>query len=125
MMLMPWVALSSLGFAVFVLGAYLDYLGVAAVGAVLIIGLGASVAVDDLETTTGEEIERDYSVVELNQSGQNGSENVTVVTSVTKHQTTATVAPLRTFGETGPFALGGLQMLTGAVLFSRRLEEEI
>jgi hypothetical protein len=113
-LLVPFVALSTLGFAVFVLGNILDYTGVAAVGAVVVIAVGGAVALTDLETATGETVEREYTTVN----------NETVVASTTSTTTYQTVAPLREFGDAGPLSLGALQMLVGGLLFARRLEEE-
>jgi hypothetical protein len=121
MLLIPYVALTSLGFVIFVLGAYFDYLGVSAVGAVLIIGVGASVAVGDLETQTGVSVDRNVTTVQVNQNGT--IVNETVVDAVEKSENYETVAPIRDFGESGPFAVGGLQMVVGGLLFSRRLNE--
>jgi len=122
MLLIPYIALSLVGFAFFVLGAWLDYLGVAAVGAVIFIGVGASVAVADLETKTGETVDRNITFVQVEQ--ENGTTvNETVVDSVERRDEYERVAPLREFGDSGPFALGAFQMLTGALLLSRRLNE--
>jgi hypothetical protein len=48
----------------------------------------------------------------------------TVVESTTSATTYETVAPLREFGNAGPLSLGGLQMLVGGLLLTRRLNEE-
>jgi hypothetical protein len=125
-LLIPYVALSLTGFAFFVLGAHYDYLGVAAVGAVLFIAIGATVAVDDLEAATGEKIvERNITTENVTVDfSTDTQEERTVVDSVTKHKEYQTIAPLREFGgQTGPFALGGLQMLVGGLLLTRRLNE--
>jgi hypothetical protein len=121
MLLLPYVALSLVGFAFFVLGAWLDYLGVAAVGAVIFIGVGATVAVGDLETQTGASVDRNVTTVAVNQNGT--IINETVVDGVERTKQFETVAPLRRFGEGGPFALGAFQMVAGAVLLGRRLNE--
>jgi hypothetical protein len=121
MLLLSYAVLSLVGFGFFVLGAWLDYLGVAAVGAVLFIGVGGAVAVDDLETQTGVDVERNVTTVPVNQNGT--IVNETVVDAVNRTRQYETVAPLREFGDSGPFALGAIQMLAGAVLFSRRLNE--
>jgi len=113
-LLIPFVALSTLGFGLFLLGSMLDYTGVAAVGAVLVIAVGGAVALTDLETATGETVEREYTTVN----------SETVVASTTSTTTYETVAPLREFGDAGPLSLGGLQMLVGGLLLTRRLNEE-
>jgi hypothetical protein len=121
MLLLPWVALTLVAFLVFVLGAFFDYLGVATVGATLLIAVGAGVAVDDLETQTGVDIERNVTTVPVNQNGT--IVNETVVDGVQRTPQYETVAIIREFGDTGPLAVGGLQMLVGGLLFSRRLDD--
>lgn len=126
MLLLPYTALSLAGFAFFVLGAHYNYLGVAAVGAVIFIGVGATVAVDDLEAATGEKIvERNITTHNITTDfSTDTKESRTVVDNVTTQTQYRTIAPLREFGgSTGPFALGGLQMVVGGLLLTRQLNE--
>jgi len=46
--------LSTVGFAAFILGHVYGYQGIAAIGGILILGVGAAAMVDGLETQTGE-----------------------------------------------------------------------
>jgi hypothetical protein len=113
-LLTPFALLTAFGLGLFLLGSILDYTGIAAVGAVVVIAVGGGVAVTGLNTVTGETVDRQYTTVN----------NQTVVDSTTSTQTTETVAPLREFGDSGPLSLGGLQMAVGGLLFARRLNDE-
>jgi len=112
-LLVPFVALSTLGFALFLIGHELGYTGVAAIGAVLIIAIGGGVAISDLEVKTGEHVEKTYKTVD----------NSAVVDTVNRTNQYSTVRPIRRFGAAGQLGLGAMQMLVGGVLFSRHLDE--
>lgn len=47
--------LTLLGFVAWILGTIWNYQGIAAIGAVLIVGVGAAAMIDGLETQTGEQ----------------------------------------------------------------------
>jgi hypothetical protein len=113
-LLLPFLALSGLGFGLFTMGHFLEFTGVAAVGAVLIIALGGGVALSDLEHKTGEVVTKTY-------TNSNGSEVVDTVERTNRYDT---IRPIRRFGASGQLGLGAMQMLVGGLLFSRRLNQE-
>jgi len=112
-LLLPFVALSLLGFGIWLLGSFFDYTGIAAIGAVMIIALGGAVVLTDLVVKTGETVEKNYTDV-------NGT---TVVANETRTFQYEPVSLITEFGETGQLSLGGLQMLVGGLLMSRKLNE--
>lgn len=114
MLLWPFVVLTSFGLVVFLLGAFNDYTGIAAIGAVLIIAVGGGVALTDLETRTDKNISRTY--------GQAGNEPVLMNSTASwEHEE---VALIETFGgPTGHLSFGGIQMLIGGLLLIHILNE--
>jgi hypothetical protein len=114
MLLTSFVALTSLGFVLWAAGHFSEYTGVAAIGAVLVIAVGGGVVLTDLHVKTGETVDRSYTTVN----------NSTVVDTVSRSNVYERVVLLDELGgQAGPLSLGGLLMLTGAVLMMRRLEE--
>jgi len=114
MLLIPYLVLTTLGGAAFLLGATLGYEGIASIGAVIVIITGGAVVLSDLETQTGQTIERDFETID----------NETVAVNETVSYQYETIAVLQEFGgTTGYFGFGALQMLAGAVLMTRYLSE--
>lgn len=114
MLLIPFVVLTLLGMGLWVLGASNDYTGIATIGAVLVIGVGGAVTLTDLQTETGERIERDYQTIN----------NSTVAVNETVTPTYDTVALVEEFGgSAGHLGLGGLMMIVGALLFTHTIEK--
>lgn len=71
MILATSVFLSAFGFAAWALGHFWDYQGIAAIGAVLVIGVGAAAMVDGLETQSGTvETQLDANTTEVEQQYQ-------------------------------------------------------
>lgn len=103
-------ALTALGFAVWIVGMLLGYQGVAVLGGVLVLGVGAQVTVDPagLEVRAGETVEKNYETVG----------NETVVANTTSTVTTESV-PLPT-----RLPLGVLLMLLGGTGVLRGLDPE-
>ncbi len=92
-------ALTTLGFATWILGSIFEYHGVATVGAVIIVGVGAMVSNEGLEVKTGEV--------------QNQIDNSTTEVE-NQYQPISTPAHL---------SLGVIVMLLGGTLFLRALNE--
>lgn len=114
MLLIPFVTLTTFGFATWLLGHYFEYTGIASIGAVLIIAVGGAVALTDLRVQTGETVENEYEVVE----------NETVIANQTVSHTYETVTVSRELGGIGgPLSIGGLVMIIGGVLMTRHLDE--
>jgi len=89
--------LSSIGFAAFVLGHIFDYQGIAAIGGILILGVGAAAMVDGLETQSGE------------------------VEEQLDNSTTRTDYEYQSIGVTTSFPLGLVVTLLGAAMTGRVL----
>jgi len=110
MILTVLVALSTLGFAFWIAGYLLEWRGVAVIGATMILGGGAMVAINGLEYKTGET----STVTETNTTT---IENDTVVIpeeTQVKHQYEQVSTPAR-------LPLGGLIMVAAALMFVRSI----
>lgn len=112
-LLLPFAVLSVLGFGIWLLGSFFEYTGIAAIGAVIIIALGGAVVLTDLSVRTGVTVEKNHTVVD----------GETVVANETRTFEYQPVGIISEFGETGQLSLGGLQMLVGGLLMSRKLNE--
>jgi len=114
--------LSALGFVTFLVGHLYSYQGIATIGAVLIVGLGAGVMVGGLEVESGQQR------VEMANTTTDGERvdvtaNTTNISSVS--QTDATVVVETTYepiGTTSSFPLGVVLTLLGGVMTMRTLE---
>lgn len=114
MLLVPFVTLSTLGFATWLLGHYFQYTGIASIGAVLLIAIGGGVAMTDLQVKTGETVDKEYDTVN----------NETVVVNQTTTNEYETLTVLNQFGGVGgPLSLGGLLMILGGLLMTHHLNE--
>jgi len=106
--------LSILGLIAWVLGHVYSYQGIAALGAVLMVGVGGAVMVGGLETPAGEEH------VEIS----NSTTNLTAADTETTNTTTTT--QVRTvyepIGTTSSFPTGLVLTLLGGVMTMRALE---
>lgn len=91
--------LSALGFLAWILGSFFDYTGVAVIGGVIVVGIGAAAMTDGLQHETG-------------QIETNVSENETEVT--TQYDDVETPAN---------FPLGPVIMILGAMMVIRALDE--
>lgn len=114
MLLATFAVLITLGLAVWYVGHTFRYLGVAAIGAAVIIVAGSAVALTGLAVRTGETRVMDYTTVN----------NTTVANSTTisyEYQTTS-LADVLGAGVLGSLGFGGLVMLLGVVLFSQSLQ---
>lgn len=99
--------LTALGFAAWILGTWADYTGIAAIGAVIIVGVGAGVMVDGLQLETGQTEHYEY----------NTSGNDTVRTNTTiERQYEEVTMPAN-------FPPGLLFVLLGAAGLLRALDE--
>jgi len=68
MLLIPAVALTVVGLAIWVAGIQMGYQGIATVGAVLVVGVGISVMTGDLERRAGsveEQVSSDKTVISV------------------------------------------------------------
>lgn len=129
-----YLVLTGLGVGLFLLGHLLDFTGVAAIGATIVLAVGGAVILSGLMVQTGVEVTREYRVVNesspdavYNQTA-NSSEVVAmngtdyVVTNVTREPVLAQNAVTATLGDdAGPLTIGGLQMLVGGLLLSQHL----
>lgn len=91
--------LSAIGFAAFVVGNVLDWTGVATIGAVLILGVGAAITTQGLSYASGERVE---------QISNNTTEKVTTYQQADFPQR---------------LSVGFLVMLLGGMLVIRQLED--
>lgn len=105
MLLKIAVVITALGFTTWILGAVFEYRGMAALGAVLVVGVGAMITVGGLEHRDGEKRVYTYE----NESNET-VKNETVVEP-----------RYSTFEPAERWPLGPLWMLVGAVAFFRAL----
>jgi len=71
MLLIPAVALTIVGLAVWVVGLQMGYQGIATIGAVLVVGVGVSVLTGDLERRAGtveEQVSSEKTVISVQTS---------------------------------------------------------
>jgi len=112
-LLLPFVALSVLGFGIWMIGSFFQYTGIAAIGAVLVIALGGAVVLTDLKVKTGVSVDNEHTVVD----------GETVVDNSTRTFQYQTVSLIDEFGAAGHLSLGGLVMLVGGLLMTHSLNE--
>ena len=119
MLLTTAAFLSILGFLAWVLGHVYSYQGIATLGAVLVVGVGAAVMVGGLETPVGEER---VETTEVNTTELTTSDgNVTNVTGA--ETTTAEVTTVyEPIGTTSSFPTGLVLTLLGGVMTLRAVE---
>ena len=109
MLLAPFFVLTGLGFGAWLLGHYFGFTGIAAIGAVVVIGVGGAVVLSGLLVQTGEVVERDYTTI----NNSTVETNTTVSFSYEQH------ALAQQLG--GSVNLGGLQMIAGGLLLIQHL----
>lgn len=120
MLLSAAASIVTLGLAVWVIGHYFSYTGVALIGAVLILAAGSGIALTDLEQPAGQTVVKDYD--ERNLSASNGSDLVN--NRSVYRTTTRTISMTDQFGPLfGQLGLGGLLMLLSATLSAQSLQE--
>jgi hypothetical protein len=107
-----WVALSTAGLVTFVLGHLLNFHGVAAIGAVVVMLVGGEVILGDLQIKDGERIERNYTEV-------NGT---AVATEETVNNTYAQHSWTERFASDNAIGLGIMQLLVGVLLFYQQMQ---
>jgi len=124
-LLTSYLALTAAGLAFFALGKWAEYTGVAVIGAVLILAVGGAVALGGIQVKDGESVDRDVETIELVK--ENGSTvNETVVRNVSRTNEYRDVEVLSVLDSgTTTLGLGGLHLLLGGVLISRKLEDDI
>lgn len=130
MLLTTFIAFSALGFGIWLLGHLLyarersgTLIAIASIGAVIIMATGGAVALGDVHQQTGKVIERDYQEV-ANQTNENRSEIVYVNNRSNVSYTYERVSMTDQFGAAfGQLGLGALEMIVGALLMIRDLEE--
>jgi hypothetical protein len=116
MLLATTALLVAIGFIAWFIGEFFGYKGIGAIGAVLIIGVGAAIVLTGLEYRSGVEKQFAYQTI-------NNSTVVDNTTSTVQYETTDVGAA---FGATflASLGIGGLLMLLGAVLLSQQLITE-
>lgn len=106
-----------LGLAVWLIGQFFRYKGVAIIGAGIIIIAGSAIALTGVEIRTGETRTYSYKTV--------GNQPVRDIQNVTYDFETRTLAAILNIGVLGSLGIGGLVMLLGAVLMSQTLAEDL
>lgn len=118
-MILPVAAfLSALGLGAWVIGHYHSYFGIAVIGAVLVVGVGAGVMLGGLEvhTATAETIDRNATTV-INDTTTDTTENLTATATAQRTQQYQSVNTQTTF------PLGVLITLLGGTMTLRALDE--
>lgn len=118
MLLTSFAILSTIGGALWLLGHYFEFHGVAVIGAVLILLVGGAAAMTDVTVRDGEVVDRDYT--EFNTSDGN-STVVQNQTEITYQQ--RPVAVTRSIGSIESYTLGALTMIAGALLLVQDLNK--
>jgi len=113
MLLTTYVLLSAFGAAIWLLGHWFEFSGVATIGAVIVIAAGGSGMIADISVRDGEYINNEHTVVN----------NSTVVDNTTIQQTEREIALGQVYSPLTSFTLGGLTMLVGALLLIQHLNE--
>jgi len=127
-LLTAFLAFSAFGFGIWLIGHLFRinggsqvFIGVAAIGAIIVMITGGTVALTDVQVTTGEVIEKNYDEHNFSVSNQDDAfvNNRTVVERTTKR-----VSITDQFGSAfGQLGLGGLELIVGALLLMADLEE--
>lgn len=111
MILTMYLALTGVGVGFWIIGHFMNFTGLAAIGAVLVLAVGGTVVATGLFVQSGEHVERTYT----NKSG-------TIVVNQTETTREYRENSLtREFGDAGPLSFGGLQMLAGGLLLTQHL----
>jgi len=118
-------ALTSLGFVTWILGSIFEYHGIASIGAVILVGVGAMVSNGGLEVKTGEiEMQSDNTTANVSIDHEEIN-NSTVATAETRAQNTSGTTIIRNKYEpvSTPthLSLGVILMLLGGTMFLRSL----
>jgi len=126
-LLTAFLAFSGFGFGVWLIGHLFRanggsqvFIGVAAIGAIIVMVTGGAVALTDVTVVTGEVVEKQYAEHDFG-TGQDFAyvNNQTVVERTTKR-----VSITDQFGASfGQLGLGGLELIVGALLLMADLEE--
>lgn len=130
MLLVPFLAFTGLGFGIWLLGHLLyarersgTLIAIAMIGAAIVMATGGAVALTDVEYRTGQVITNDYEEV-ANVTDANDSEIVYVNNQSRVSYERSRVSITDEFGAAfGQLGLGGFQMIVGALLMIRDLEE--
>lgn len=116
MLLWSFVLLSAFGGAMWLLGHYFEYHGVAVIGAVIIIAVGGAAAITDVAVRDGHVIEKDYRDFNTSDDSTDPVNNKTEL-SYTKQEVSVT----QSIGSLESYALGALTMIAGALLLVQDL----
>lgn len=115
MLLVSFALLSVFSVGVWLLGAYFEYAGIAAIGATLLIATGGAVTLTDLEVQTGQTVEKSYTTLD---------NNTTVVNETETTPQYDTISIIDRFGgSAGHLGFGGLVMVIGGLLFAHTMNE--
>lgn len=118
MLLTSFAILSTFGGAMWLLGHYFEFHGVAVIGAVIMLAVGGAAATTDVTVRDGETIDREYS--EFNTSDGNSTvvENATHISYEQRP-----VAVTRSIGSLESYMLGALTMIAAALLLIQDLNK--
>jgi len=105
MLLSVFATLTALGLALWLLGYLQELPGVGALGAIIVIGAGATVVLTTLQVEAGQEIAKQY----------------TVINNSTVNNATTVDTQYRSVPAPQQFQLGGLITVVGGLLFTRIL----
>ena len=114
MFLTSFLALTALGLALFLIGHFFEYTGVATIGAIMLIAVGGTVASTQLVVQDGQQVEKSFTVVD-NETVNNQTEVI---------RSTRPVAISDAIG--GPvtsYSTGGMLMIVGGLLLTRHINE--
>jgi hypothetical protein len=126
-LLSTFAVFTILGFGIWLLGHLLFMregsgvlIGIAVLGAAIVMATGGAVALSDVEQRTGKVVDNNYA--EFNQTAENGSEVVNNESQISYTRTRVSITD--SFGSAfGQLGLGGFQMIVGSLLMIRDLEE--
>lgn len=128
MLLSAFLAFTALGLSFWLLGHLLfqyegnaTFVGIAVIGAVILMATGGTVALDDVQQPTGQVVNKTY---EEHNFTETGTDTVWVNNRSVYTQTRTRVSITDQFGTAfGQLALGGLELIIGALLLIADLEE--
>ena len=118
MLLTTAAFLSILGFLAWVLGHVYSYQGIATLGAVLVVGVGAAVMVGGLETPAGEERVQ----IDTNTTNTTTTDGTTTSVTTTEQTATEVQTTYEPIGTTSSFPTGLVVTLLGGVMTLRAVE---
>jgi len=111
--IITFAILCTLGAGFWLLGHYWSFAGVATIGGIIVLAAGGSVVMTDLTYQTGEQIEKNHTVVD----------NETVVSNVSVTEVREPVAIQDTFSPVTGFSVGALTMIVGGLLVVQHIND--